>query len=1261
MNAKHLMSVVAAAMSLAAFSAEVWTNVADKEPSVKTASNWEDGSAPAFNNPSEPVDVEFSDEPDFLQTIKWDAAHNSDYIWYVGDVSGDSRRRIALNKDNSRELRIADASRFQGYIRSFHALNSVCNVGEAGSVATVNQVLVEGRQNLRSQNEGSTLVANRVFGTGVFEVNKTVRGSAANVGTVEIGAIEGGPRAHLKLNGGTLVLHGAPYGSPAVVGDPFLHLDASDDASLEKAEADGRVFVSRWNDVRGNGLYASQGASDARPFLDGGCVSFGSFVGTYGAFGDLGASNSSTASAKAEIGPAGWLSLSSVRSDVREVFFVFRDNSRLGHNAQVFGAPDGAKDVFERTCRWMTNVGYLTPNLFRAGPDVAEITAGDVRIDGARIEGFAKSENPDNVQYQMQDFSDRLHVVSVGLDGTAAINRIAAGEHGVGGLSIAEVLIYTNALTSAERRQVNAYLRAKWQPAEEAADLDVASIEFCTRPSAIDVPSGSVRVGALSVDSNAASFTKKGDGVLEAENVAADTSITVEGGTVAFVKAADAETPDAAEPAARPDVWFDAAASDSYAKVEGVGDYSGTLWATNWWDVRNGTNACGFTVMAECERVARNNSTDNYGDWPVVTTGPFGRAVLDFGEGHAQSAFTGITTKRTTVTPDEGRPASAAFEVKKNGKTTQMVAVQRTFFIALKRKHVEAVVFGGMDFSPMTDKGAISQSYGLGAALGGVWTVNGSPFDPVAKAFPLNEWIVVGVETPVAVSMMKIGAQNVSYLVGGMQIGEILAYDRVLTAAERRQTETYLMRRWVDELYEPEARETSEVASMTFADGVATVLDSDVDMSVGKIEASGALVKQGEGRVTVKTLLGSGVTSICATGGSLFVSVSPDLFRSATVHLDASKTDFFDFAEGGAAGGDIAAWRDCDGRTAYYAKSESSFVRGNATYPFTNGVLKTATDGATGLLADRNYVTFGASHTYGEGTAVPADGGGMRFVNSSGTYANIANVREMHYVFRRRQIGNNPIVGSEGISASSLVPSGYQDTMFWKDCTTACNSPKRLDEDGWHADNYWLVSGNHRHSTDQFYVCSIAFTDAVGVNSIALDRNGSGGWGGIDLCELIIYTGATNTLADANAIHSWLLAKWKGAEGGSALPVTMGTLATDGGASVSVAAEEGVVLRPGELTLDVVFDTVGGWTQNTVAGALELPVSGTVHASAQPGAEIEIGEYTLLAADSISGSIRDWRVDSSGMPRKYWYALAVRDSRLVLRVVKPSGVMLIFK
>ena len=121
MNAKHLMSVVAAAMSLAAFSAEVWTNVADKEPSVKTALNWEDGSAPAFNNLSEPVDVEFSDEPDFLQTIKWDAAHNSDYIWYVGDVSGDSRRRIALNKDNSRELRIADASGFQGYIRSFHA------------------------------------------------------------------------------------------------------------------------------------------------------------------------------------------------------------------------------------------------------------------------------------------------------------------------------------------------------------------------------------------------------------------------------------------------------------------------------------------------------------------------------------------------------------------------------------------------------------------------------------------------------------------------------------------------------------------------------------------------------------------------------------------------------------------------------------------------------------------------------------------------------------------------------------------------------------------------------------------------------------------------------------------------------------------------------------------------------------------------------------------------------------------------------------
>ena len=73
---------------------------------------------------------------------------------------------------------------------------------------------------------------------------------------------------------------------------------------------------------------------------------------------------------------------------------------------------------------------------------------------------------------------------------------------------------------------------------------------------------------------------------------------------------------------------------------------------------------------------------------------------------------------------------------------------------------------------------------------------------------------------------------------------------------------------------------------------------------------------------------------------------------------------------------------------------------------------------------------------------------------------------------------------------------------------------------------------------------AIVFADGVGVNSIALDRNGSGGWGGIDLCELIIYTGATNTLADANAIHTWLLAKWKGAERRSALPATMGSPGT---------------------------------------------------------------------------------------------------------------------
>ncbi len=878
---KTLPLTIALVSAATAFSAEVWNNNAAASTDVKTATNWKSGAAPAFNVPASPVDVSIPGSIDFLQTINWNAARSGNF-WYVGDLTDGARRRIALNDGNNRLFSFADVSGFDGYFRAWGARNALNYHGEDGTRATLHQAAIIGRLGLRAVDGGSRLTAEHLFGIGKFDVNRDMSGAAVAAGAVEIVSMEGGPRAAATLFNGSLVLHGAPYDAPGVAGDPFLHLDAAEEDSLVKETSGDRVLVSRWNDVRWNGLYAAADADESRPTFVDGCVDFGSFTGKYGSFDE---SNTHETTAKANAAsPAGWLRLSSVRSDIREAFIVFRDNAPYNHNAPYFGAPDGAKDVFERTCKWIVTVAYLHPNVFRSGGGIAEISAGDVRVDGARIEPFGET-GIGNI-FELRRFDDRLHVVSAGLDGTAAVDRIAANSHGSGGLRIAEVILYTNALTSAERRQVNAYLRAKWQTAEEAADRDLASLDVRGGTPAIDIASGCARIGRVDVVSKTPTFTKKGSGELTVERGLSGAAVTVEGGALSFANGGADETPDASAPADGPDMWFNADNTDSYEQVFGTGDYAGTVWAKVWHDSRDGTNSWGFAVQANTAFAYGNGNNTPYGypDWPTLAAGPFGRTALDFGDLHSAEDFKSVSTTRADE-PDD-RPNAASFAVNKNPvggalKATQQMGTQRMFFAAVRRKAFTSYIFGGEYGTFLASNGVLDGSQAPGTMHGGVWTLNGSHFDPSHEGFPINEWIVVGVETPVGMSMHKIAQRGNTGAVGGIEIGEILIYDRILTAAERRQTEAYLMRRWVDEDYVPDDGAEMDLASVAFASGVAPVLSFDGPATVGSVTAEGTLVKKGAGDVEITSALGSVVTGVDVQGGSLSVALAPGAGESS--------------------------------------------------------------------------------------------------------------------------------------------------------------------------------------------------------------------------------------------------------------------------------------------------------------------------------------------------------------------------------------------
>ena len=79
-----------------------------------------------------------------------------------------------------------------------------------------------------------------------------------------------------------------------------------------------------------------------------------------------------------------------------------------------------------------------------------------------------------------------------------------------------------------------------------------------------------------------------------------------------------------------------------------------------------------------------------------------------------------------------------------------------------------------------------------------------------------------------------------------------------------------------------------------------------------------------------------------------------------------------------------------------------------------------------------------------------------------------------------------------------------------------------------------------------------------------------------------------------------------------------------------------------------------------VSGAVELPASGTVRVLSTGGASPAPGDYAVLTAGALSGSVGGWTLDVSAMPTARRYSLFVRGDSMILRVVSP-GTTLIFK
>ena len=255
---------------------------------------------------------------------------------------------------------------------------------------------------------------------------------------------------------------------PRVCADAFFHVDSSRADTLELETQNGTNFVARWNDVRGNGLFATN------------CLA----------------------------GPAWRINPENRRAYISEVrlngmpvvdFGPIMYESRKDEAGNVLG--HGATMIWSMTCTNAYEVYEVisdTPDVIECGVYTSFLSsslnrAGNYRGTGNQLgnvihdnsnnngwtkglvylDGVRKAPNSNGTSgkfnagpgFHLLGFTTREYNAENGsTDYAARLNSFARDyDTKFGGQRLAEYLVFTNRLTSAERTALQDYLKAKWK------------------------------------------------------------------------------------------------------------------------------------------------------------------------------------------------------------------------------------------------------------------------------------------------------------------------------------------------------------------------------------------------------------------------------------------------------------------------------------------------------------------------------------------------------------------------------------------------------------------------------------------------------------------------------------------------------------------------------------------------------------------------------------------------------------------------------
>jgi autotransporter-associated beta strand protein len=690
-----------------------------------------------------------------------------------------------------------------------------------------------------------------------------------------------------------------------------------------------------------------------------------------------------------------------------------------------------------------------------------------------------------------------------------------------GGQRLAEVIIYERALSEQERIETEEYLMAKWfgdtRWDADGQDPAVTQLDALGTRSLNAPDSGTTALGHLT---GAGMLTKTGAGTL----AVADAQDYM--GTLALAGGGLALTAAAIPGAPATNAYFHVDASVTNAFVL---DVDGRVLA--WQDWRaNGREAA----------VQSGFST------PVLVAGAAGgKPLVDFG---ALGSLQALSWNHTNTT------IKAAFVVFQSLAATAQI--------------LGGVVNQAQDFY----RGAGGQLYNTDATASravvyGANCVNGWRVEPMVATLPSGLCVISVIPTTDARASAFAMDRNNTVRSGGQRLAEVLIYNRSLTEQERRDTEAYLMYKWLGRAAPGYgAEDTPQIPVVSSAGAPLSVhVEGDGVASIGQLTGSGGVVKTGAGTLALGSGLYSFAGIVQVAEGTLAATATDGLAPASypVFHVDASQTNTMTLVEENGTNF-ITRWRSLS------AISNAAVERAGFNRPYL----------LTNDLAGVSAVGFGPFGT---------SGSCLKWETT------LSTVRSVFMVLGSQE-GGGFLLGAVGAAnfhrgnyGGTFMPITKNNVMFgWDVSANVYNGATYLD-------GVRLADPRTRSLSGGYQLIEILTTDNTTADLFAGDRTFVDRVGGQRLAEVLVYDRAL-TERERLQTEQYLNRKWLGRATASA---GLGTVeVADGGGlsadlvpmAVNRLVGEGTVLKRGQETLTLTDTTSFTGTVEVTAGTLNLAV-----------------------------------------------------------------------